>query len=193
MRANSYRVGLAIMAITVGAVFSVRAEDTKAFDLIKEGNRYVADDVKDKVVQIRSERSVSGLMPNVWYVVYNDEDATFKIAEVKFEGGKKSSVKRPVRPLELTAANKEIMDKRRMNVDSDKVLATATGDSTLSGIKIKSTQFWLQTRDDGVVWKVRLWAEKPDHPGDQTDIGDIYISADDGKVTHRDLHLERLR
>jgi hypothetical protein len=193
MRANSCRIILATAAVTLGVVFSIRAGDATAFSLIKEGNRYVADDVKDKVVQIHSEKSIGGLTPNIWYIDYDDEDATFKIAEVKFEGGQKVSVKRPMRPLELTAANKVIMDKRKMNIDSDKAQSIATGDSSVASAKIKATQLWLQTRNDGVIWKVRLWAEKPDHPGDTADIGDIYISADDGKVTERDVHLERLR
>ncbi len=192
MRANSCRIILAIVAASLSAVFSIHAGDATAFSLVKEGNRYVSDEVKDKVVQIHSEKSAGGLTPSVWYVDYNDEDATFKIAQVKFEGGKKASVKRPMRPLELTAANKVIMDKRKMNIDSDKAQATATGDSAVSSAKIKATQLWLQTRDEGVIWKVRLWAEKPNHPGDDVDIGDIYISADDGKVTRRDFHLERL-
>ena len=79
-----------------------------------------------------------------------------------------------------------------MRADSDKALATATGDSALSSVKIKGTQFWLEHGDVAPVWKIKLWAAKPGS-GRDADIGTIYISADDGKVTRRDLHLERLR
>jgi hypothetical protein len=193
MRAESLGKALAIATATLGLVFSTRADDVTAFNLVKEGDRYVGDDVKGKVVQIWSDKSNGVLTPIIWYVDYDDEDATFKIAEVKFEGGKKASVRRPTRPLELTGLNKEIMDRKKLNVDSDKALAAVTGDSALSGVKLKATQFWLQSKDEGPTWKIRLWAEKTEHPDKEAEIGDIYISADDGKVIRRDLHLEHLR
>jgi hypothetical protein len=182
------------VAAVLSLVFSARADDVTAFNLIKDANKYVGDDVKDKVVEIRSEKSVTGLTPSVWYVAFDDEDATFKVAEVKFEGGKKAGVRRPTRPLELTSMNKEIIDRKRMNVDSDKALSAATGDSTLSGVKLQYTQMWLQNgKDGGPAWRIKLWAQKTDHPDKTADIGEIYVSADDGKVTRRDLHLEHLR
>src|SRR5580693_1849715 len=92
--------GVLAAAMIAGLVFSSRADDKTAFQLIKEGNRYVGEGVKDQVVQIRSEKSIGGLTPQIWYVVYYNEDATFKAEEVKFEGGEKVSVKRPARILE---------------------------------------------------------------------------------------------
>jgi hypothetical protein len=192
VKANPYPKALAAVIATLTLVCSVRADDVTAFNLIKEGNRYVGEDVKDHVVQIRSEKSANGLTPNVWYVVYHDEDATFKAVEVKFEGGKKASVKRPARVLELAGHSSDAMDRKKMNVDSDKAQATAAGDSALASVKLKAAQFWLQRGDEGPVWKIRLWAAKADNPNKDADIGDIYISADDGKVTRRDLHLERV-
>jgi hypothetical protein len=161
--------------------------------LIKEGNRYVGEGVKDKVVQIRSEKSMGKLTPDIWYVVYYNEDATFKAEEVKFEGGKKVSVKRPARILEFAGHSSDTLDRKKMNVDSDKAQATASGDSALSSVKLKETQFWLEHGDEGPVWKIKLWAAKTDNPDREADIGEIYISADDGKVIRRDLHLEHLR
>src|SRR5258705_7102332 len=77
-----------------------RAADGTAFELIKEGNRYVGEQAKDKVVQIRSEKSVNSLNPIVWFVVYYDSTATLKAVEVKFVAGKMQDVKRPFRLLE---------------------------------------------------------------------------------------------
>src|SRR6185369_9117193 len=59
-----------------------------AFQLAKEGNRYIGEQAKDKVVQIRSERSKGGVVPSVWYVVYFDNTAALKATEVKFGNGK---------------------------------------------------------------------------------------------------------
>ena len=99
---------------TMGAVFA--AEPT-AFDLIKEGNRYIGEQSKDKVVQIRSEKSIGSLTPNIWFVVYYDPDATFKATEVKFEAGKKSKVTRPMRMLEPVTGGQKTLDQAKLKTD----------------------------------------------------------------------------
>jgi len=116
---------LFITSLAVMISRSVMAEDVTAFELMKRGNDYVGVESKDKVVQIRSEKSVASLEPNIWYVVYYDKDATFKTAEVKFGAGKKMDVKRPFRVLEMANADKKL-DRKKMNVDSDKALGIAT-------------------------------------------------------------------
>jgi hypothetical protein len=181
--------GVAILAL--GIVRGFAAEPT-AFELIKEGNKHVGEDAKDRVVEIRSEKSAGSLVPNVWYVVYYDPDATLKATEVKFGAGKKMSVKRPTRLLEpITGGDKEL-PRQKLKFDSDKAIETATHDDLLKNVKLTNTQLWLQNSEDGPRWKVRLWAEKFRHPGDTTEIGQIFLSALDGKVYERDLHLNRL-
>src|SRR5258705_13400216 len=87
----------------------LRAAEPTAFQLVKEGNRHVGEEAKDRVVQIRSEKSINTLVPNIWYVVYYDPDATAKATEVKFVAGTKATVKRPARILEpITGAHKEL-------------------------------------------------------------------------------------
>ena len=66
------------------------AGEPTAFQLMKLGNDYVGKEARDKVVQIRSEKSIGSLTPAIWYVVYYDADATFKATEVKFAAGKKT-------------------------------------------------------------------------------------------------------
>src|SRR5690242_116300 len=101
MRAIFSLAALRALAI-FGSIYTLPAlaADSTAFDLIKEGNRYVGEQSKDKIVQIRSEKSVGTINPNVWYVVYYDPTATLKSVEVKFGAGKMLSVKRPLRLLE---------------------------------------------------------------------------------------------
>ena len=74
------------------------AEPT-AFELIKEGNRYVGEQSKDKVLEIRSDKSVTGLTPSIWYVVYFDPDVTSRRAQVKFGAGRQMGIKHNWRPL----------------------------------------------------------------------------------------------
>src|SRR5437867_8046192 len=115
---------LAVMAL--GSLLpSARADEMTAFQLVKEGNRYVGEESKNKVVQIRSEKSVGSLQPIIWYIVYYDPDASLKATEVKFGAGKKLSVKRPFRLLEPVTGDTSALDKEKLKVDSDKAIQIA--------------------------------------------------------------------
>src|SRR4051794_3193016 len=111
---------LMIVAACLATTYAFAAEST-AFDLIKEGNKHVGEDAKNKVVQIRSEKSVGTLTPNIWFVVFYDPDATFKATEVKFGAGRKMDVKRPARVLEL-GRGEHIFDLDKLKTDSPKAL-----------------------------------------------------------------------
>src|SRR6185503_13172663 len=106
-----------------------------ALSLLKEGNRYVGEQAKDKLVQIRSERSVHGLKPNVWFVVYYDPTAALKATEVKFVDGKMADVKRPLRLLEATSERSEPLDRTRIKLDSDQALERALKEPALQSAK----------------------------------------------------------
>ncbi|WP_150107364.1 hypothetical protein [Pedosphaera parvula] len=183
---------LTCVVILLGLSQIARAADLTAFDLIKEGNRYIGEESKDKVVQIRSEKSVGSLTPNIWYIVYYDPDATFKATQVKFGAGKKLELKHPMRMLEPVTGEDKKLDRKKMNVDSDKALKTATSEPLLANLKLTASQMWLQRGEEGPVWKVRLWATKLRNPERDADVGDVYVSADDGKVVRSDLHINKV-
>jgi hypothetical protein len=165
------------------------AGEPTAFDLIKEANRYVGEQSKDKVVQIRSEKSLGSLTPNVWYVVFYDPDATLKAVEVKFGGGKKLDVSHPVRLLEPITGDDKVLDRSKFKVDSDKAIKTATREPVLKAVTLKATHLWLQRGEVGPVWKVKLFAAKLKNPNELADIGEVYVSAEDGKVSRTNLHI----
>jgi hypothetical protein len=64
---------LGVAVLMAGAALQAEEErqEPTAFVLIEQGNDHVGIDSKDKVVQIRSERSVGGMVPNIWYIVYS--------------------------------------------------------------------------------------------------------------------------
>jgi hypothetical protein len=168
------------------------AAEPTALELIKPANEYVGKDVKDKVVQIRSEKSVASLTPNIWYVVFYDKDATFKTAEVKFGAGQKMDVKRPMRQPFAYINDKNVLDRKVVKIDSDKAIKVATAEPLLGKLTIRATQLWLENVDNVPTWRVRLWAQKLRHPNDDANIGDVSLSADDGKVLKSDLHIDRV-
>src|SRR5208282_1058855 len=129
-----------IFALTCAA----RAGDPTAFELAKMGNQYVGVQSKDKVVQIRSEKSVASLTPVIWYVVFYDPDATFKAVEVKFGAGEKLDVSRPGRVLEYFGQDKTPLESRKLVIDSNQAITIATGQPLLKNLTLKSTQLWLE-------------------------------------------------
>jgi hypothetical protein len=52
---------------------------------------------------------------------------------------------------------------------------------------------WLERNDYGRVWKVRIWAAKLRDSKATVEIGDMYISPEDGKIIRANLHVDRAR
>ena len=175
-------------ALTLAAWFPSLAGEPTAFELVKLGNQYVGVQSKDKIVQIRSEKSVASLTPNIWYVVYYDPDATFKATEVKFGAGEKLDVSRPWRMLEMAGDDHSAFDKSKLKIDSDKAIKIATAQPLLENLKVKATKLWLEHGDNGPEWRVQLWAARLKNPNDDADIGVVTLSATDGAVLKTDLH-----
>jgi hypothetical protein len=188
-----------LAAFALGLAVSLNGADLTAFGLIKEGNEYVSKEAQNKVIQIRSERSVGGLTPAVWYVTYYDPDATFKATEVKFGAGKKMNVKRPARVWDRIDGTDAALDRKRMRVDSDRAAQIALKQPLLEKLTIKATRLVLDRAGDAGLgdkslpaWRVDLWAAKLANPNRMTHIGHILLSADDGKVLVTDLNINRI-
>lgn len=186
----------AFACLLLGLVGSSFAGELTGFDLIREGNRYVGEQAKDKVVRLRSEKSVGGTTPNIWVVTFHDSTATFKATEVKFGAGKMLDVSRPMKLLVPVTGAAEPLAKDTLKVDSDKALKTALKEPLLARVKVTATSLDLsRKKTDGlslVVWTVKIWAEKTRKPGEDTSLGTVEISAADGKVLKTDLDISKV-
>jgi hypothetical protein len=181
--------------------YSLQAAEMTALQLIKEGNRYVGEQSKDKIVLLRSEKSIGTLTPDVWYVVFYDPTATLKAQEVKFMAGKMVSVKRPMRLLEPVTGGDIPLDREKVKIDSDEAIKAALKEPILQNIKVTSTELKLERLGEGVlgqsgagqpVWRVKLWAAKVRNPNKTASIGEVWLSAEDGKSLKNDLHIGSL-
>jgi hypothetical protein len=181
-----------LFLVLASVLLAAAADNPTALQLIPEGNRYVGEQAKDKVVQIRSEKSVGSLKPNIWYVVYYDPTATFKTVEVKFGGGKMMDVKRPFRVIETITSNDKELDKSKLKIDSDAAIESASKEPIFENLKLKSVQAKLQNSNSGPVWILRFWAAKLRNPNDMADLGEITLSAEDGKLIKNDIHPDRV-
>jgi hypothetical protein len=183
----------AMCGFVCAALLRAQAGEPTAFQLIKEGDRFVGEQSKDKVLAIYSDKSLTGLTPSIWYVDYYDPDAKYKIIEVKFGAGLKLDVKRPWRPFGGSGSEDRKFDLATFKVDSDAAIGIATSQQLLKPLTLQATQLWLRRSHDGLVWKVRLWAAKLSDPKVSFEIGDVYISPVDGNVVRADLHIERAK
>jgi hypothetical protein len=185
------RPALALGLLALGTLAAV-AKDSTAFDLAKEGNKYVGEQAKDKVVQIRSDKSIGTTTPNVWFVVYRDETATMKAVEVKFGAGKMMSVKRPFRLLEPFTDKDNTLDSKKLKTDSDKALKIALKEPILENLKITASEMKLERGPDTEpVWKISLWAAKLKGSKD-VKVGEIWLDCADGKVSKIDITPSRV-
>ncbi len=175
---------LTLVGIT-GSTFA--GEPTTAFELIKEGNKYVGDPAKDKVIVIHSDKSIGEVTPKIWNIIYFDPTATFKATRVKFAAGKMLEVKRPMRLM----ANTTPMDLAKLKVDSDKALKAALKEPMLDKLTVKATEITLENDDNGPTWKITIWVTKLSDTTKSVDIGKIQVSAESGKILKNDLHLNR--
>jgi len=184
-----------LVTLLLGLGVALRAAEPTAFALVKEGNRHIGEEAKDRVVEIRSEKSIGTLVPNVWFIVYFDPDATAKATEVKFSAGQKVSVKRPARILEpLTGAHKEL-PKEKLKIDSDKALDIAKAAPLLKNLTLKASKMKLErlgVSDDTPVWKIELWAAKLSEPNKSVSVGEVFLAAETGAVVKTDLNISRV-
>ena len=171
-----------------GLLSLTAAADPTAYQLVKLANQYVGIQSKDKVVQIRSEKSLASLTPVIWYVVFYDPDAFFKATEVKFGAGEKLDVSRPGRVLEFFGGDKTPLESRRLLVDSDQAIKIAVSQPLLKNLTITATQLWLEHGDLGPQWRVKIWANKLSDPDHGADVGEVTLSAADGSIIKLDLH-----
>ncbi|HWY31895.1 MAG TPA: hypothetical protein VNX46_14135 [Candidatus Acidoferrum sp.] len=174
--------------LLVATAFKSVADEPTALNLARRGNQYVGVQSRDKVVQIRSEKSISSLTPNIWYVVYYDPDATFKAVEVKFGGGQELEVTHPWRVIEMTGDDHHVLDGAKLKVDSDQAIRIAKSQPVLANVKLDATQLWLEHGDTGPQWRVKLWALRINNNSGDADIGVVILSAADGSIVNIDLH-----
>lgn len=183
--------GMVLAAVMGLATTQLALADPTALDLAKKGNDYVGMQSKDKILSIRSDKSVASLTPSIWYVAYYDPDIFTKLAEVKFGAGQEMEVSRSMRPFQMPAKSKDILDMSKISVDSDKALQAAQQQPLLKGLTLRYSKLTLSNTDNGPAWKVELWAAKVNDPTKTAGIGTIWISATDGSVLRSDLKPDR--
>lgn len=180
--------GIILGAVLGLATARITLAQPAALNLVKKGNDYVGVQSRDKIIQIYSDRSVAGLEPNIWHVVYFDPTVFSKTVEVKFEAGQETDVAHIMHPFQLPAKPEQIVDLSKVTVDSDRAVDIAASRPVLKGLNLRSSKVSLQNSDNGPEWKVELWSAKVSDPTKDANVGSVSISAIDGSIIQSDLH-----
>lgn len=180
-----------IAGFMLAATGPLMARDVPAFELIKAGDPFVGVQSKDKVVQIRSEKSIATMTPDVWHVDYYDPNSGPKCVEVTFSAGQETEISHPRHPFQKFH-EMDILDQTKLKVDSDAALRTAIAHPLLKHLTLKASQITLDRSDIGPVWMVRIWAAKLNNPDKQVDIGVLTLSAADGSIVKNELRPDRV-
>ncbi len=189
---NRTFVFAAALGILIANAAGAFAGEPTAFELMKDGNRYIGEQSKDKVIEIRSEKSVASMTPNIWYVTYYDPDTSGKQVEVKFGAGQQMGVKRPWKPLSGSTASTRVMDPKTLKIDSDKAIQLASSQPLLEKLTLKASQLTLENGGGTPIWHVRLYAAKLAKPEEMADIGEVTINAETGQVVKTDLKINKV-
>jgi hypothetical protein len=188
MKRNDGLIWGAVLALATAQIVSAQPN---ALDLVKQGDSYVGIQSKDKILEIFSEKSVAGMEPNVWHVVYYNPDVFFKSTDVKFGAGQEMEVSYPMHPLhvfQMPAKPDQVLDAAKLNVDSDQALQIADTQPLLKGLTLRSSRLTLEKVNGVPAWKVELWAANLHNPAEEDSVGSICISAVDRSVLTNDLH-----
>jgi hypothetical protein len=190
---GTHRIKIATLAATGIALiqWGAGAADLTALELFTKGDQLVGSEAQGRLIEIRSEKSIATLTPNIWYITYYDPNSSGKATEVKFEAGEKTEVKYKGNLLGIAKAPKEL-PKDKIKVDSDAAIKTATGEPLLKNLTLKATRLILEDWQGLPTWKVRIWAAKLQKPDRMVDVGDVFISAEDGKVLRSDLKISKV-
>ena len=54
-----------VLCISLLSAWAASGAEPTAFELIKDGNRYLGEQSKNKVREVRSDKSVAGLTPSI--------------------------------------------------------------------------------------------------------------------------------
>jgi hypothetical protein len=181
---------LALLALALGGPGqSVSAAQMTAFALVKEGDKVIPPQAKDRITQIHSEKSTGSLVPDVWHIDYFDPTAAFKTTEVTFVAGKVTEITRPKRLLDAVSGTRQL-DWKKLKVNSDRALAIALKEPLLKKLHLRATEFWLERKETISTWKIRFWAARLGKPDQTVEIGDLYLSSKTGEVLKTDLHIQ---
>ena len=165
-----------------------------ALQLVADGNAYVSERSKDRVLQIISERGPIEGMPQEWRILYFDEKASRNSVEVRFEKGEMVRMHEPSGLLNwFSPGAQKTLDLTKVKIDSPEAIRLAASELSVDGTTPKSVEMKLERGNGGApVWNVKVFgvAEKS---SDEAALGSVVLLAEDGKVLKKETAVRKTK
>ncbi len=165
-----------------------------AFQARPVAEKQLSDQAKGKLIQISSIRSHS-TRPSQWRFIFWDPFAAQNCRAITITNGKVSEIREgyvEADRLRLAAyKQEEVLDGKRLKVDSDQALARLMSNTLLKDIHLSAATFHLSKAKSPIapIWVINLYAEKN---GKEIDLGKAKISSETGEIFEMALKLDRL-
>jgi hypothetical protein len=156
----------------------------------------LSGEVKNNVIQVVGSRSAEAMTPDVWKFVFWDEKASQNGRLVTVSGTSVTEIRDGYFEMDkmrmFAYKTDEIIDPKRLKVDSDKALETVLKTAQLQAVKLSSVIFYLNKVKglEEPVWKMQILA---DRNGSEVDIGYARVSAETGGIIEMKLAPEKLK
>ena len=184
---------LARARVRVRSTQPVEPPAPTAFLALKEGDRFLNDRSRGKVVKIVSSKSTDGTMPTNWSVSYFDPMARQKLVEVQFRGHEMIKVHEPGAALGgLFDATPRPLDSAKLAINSDEAVRILLRQPEIDKLPVRITELELTAGNhDEPVWKIVMWSVKRRDPKLSVRIGELLVAASDGRIISSTLKPSR--
>ena len=164
-----------------------------AFLALKEGDRFLNNRSRGKVVRIVSTKSEDGVAPTNWSVLYFDSLARQKLVEVQFHGHEMIKVHEPGEVLGgLFATTPRPLDNAKLAINSDDAFRVLRRQPDIDKLPAQFTEMKLISGDrDEPVWKIQLSSVKRHDSTKSVQIGELVLAASDGRILSSTLKPSR--
>jgi hypothetical protein len=186
-------VGLFLALVLVS---SAGAKPLTAFQALPIAEGVVNPAAKKKLIQVWGDRSPQELTPEVWSYVFYDTTADQDGRKVTITGKTVSEIRDgyfEVNRFRLAAYKAdEVMDPKRLKIDSDKALDVVRKSTQLKEVKLSTVKFELRQEEDRMspVWTLILIADKE---GYEKEIGTAKVCAESGTILDFKADLKKLQ
>ncbi|MBC8001446.1 MAG: serine/threonine protein kinase [Opitutaceae bacterium] len=165
-----------------------------AFLALKEGDRFLNNRSRGKVVRIVSTRSADGTAPTNWSVFYFDPLARQKLVEVQFRGREMMKVHEPGASFGgLFAPLPRPLDNSKLAINSDEAIRILMRQPEIDKLPVRITEMELLSNDrDEPTWRIVLWSVKRRDTNLSVRIGELVLSGSDGRIITNTLKPSRV-
>lgn len=153
---------------------------------------------RESLIQIEGKPNSPNVLPTEWMILFYDPYAAQNGTMVRIAGDTIVEIRdgyMQAGKLRLAAyKQEEILDAKKLKVDSDDILKILKKSPLLTDVKISSLGLWLKKDGKGPlapsIWHITIYGMN--HKANEIEFGEAEISAFSGKIIRLDVNLKKI-